>query len=433
MSISKLPVHPDRVVLTNELHARPFHEVNAPARTACLAIGRDVKTNTDKDALLALLDHYGTPHPAPDANQMTARLGEVILRWERHTEFVTYALHQEFAGDPPFSGILFDALPEVWLNRVEGRLLTSVLVRVEQADTAEAAVERLRSVRRDWFVAESLAASFVLGQDALIAGDFRLDPRGHVRFAVFRIGDTGPQRIGRVVQRLIEIETYKSTAMLTLPIARDVFAQLDGLDREMGAVVNGMTQPDVDRRTELDRLLELSARVESFSADTAYRFSAAEAYSAIVHQRIEVLREQRVNGMQLFTEFMQRRFDPAMRTCRAAQARLEGISGRAARASRLLSTRVTVETNEQNRRLLEQMDRRAALQLRLQQTVEGLSVVAISYYATGLLAQLLLPFGPTIGMSEGWLTAILVPPVVFLVWLAVRRIRRLAKERVKTG
>ena len=433
MPIADLTIHPDRVSLTNELHARPFHEINAPGRAACLALERDANSDDDRNALIELLDLYGAPHPSPDANHMTAQLGDITLRWERHTEFVTYTLHDDTHGDPPFTGQLFEVLPEAWLARLEGRLLTSILVRIEHAETEDAAKQRLQAVRRDWFVAESLAASFVLGRDALIAGDFRLDPRGHVRFAVVQIGKTGPQRMGRIVQRLIEIETYKSTAMLTLPIARTVFAQLDELDREMGAVVNGMTKADADRRVELDRLLQLSAQVENYSAETAYRFSAAEAYSALVHQRIEVLREERINGMQLFSEFMQRRFEPAMRTCLAAQARLEGISNRAARASRLLSTRVTVETNEQNRKLLEQMDRRAALQLRLQQTVEGLSVVAISYYALGLIVQFVKPFGQTLEIPENWLTAGLVPPVLIMVWLAVRRIRKLAEERVKTS
>ena len=95
-----------------------------------------------------------------------------------------------------------------------------------------------------------------------------------------------------------------------------------------------------------------------------------------------------------------RRYDPAMRTCRSAKERLDELSARAERASDLLRTRVDVANQAQNVEVLRAMDRRAALQLRLQETVEGLSVVAISYYAVNLAAGLLGPLGETVGLDE---------------------------------
>ncbi len=74
-----------------------------------------------------------------------------------------------------------------------------------------------------------------------------------------------------------------------------------------------------------------------------------------------------------------------MNTCRAAAARQESLSQRVARATQLLSTRVDVTREKQNQAVLESMNRRAAAQLRLQQTVEGLSVAAITYYIVGLV------------------------------------------------
>jgi uncharacterized membrane-anchored protein len=210
-----------------------------------------------------------------------------------------------------------------------------------------------------------------------------------------------------------------------------VFARLSTLDQDLGAVMAHMASGAANAQEELDRLLNVSSRVESFSAETAFRFSAAEAYSALVNQRIEVLHEIRMAGYQLFEEFMMRRFEPAMRTCRSAAKRLSDISGRAARASRLLGTRVSVQSNEQNRIVLEQMDERAALQLRLQETVEGLSVVAISYYAVNLLIKLLEPVIATLAISEKWLGAGLVIPVVLLVWMMVRNIRKHVVKRPK--
>jgi uncharacterized membrane-anchored protein len=156
----------------------------------------------------------------------------------------------------------------------------------------------------------------------------------------------------------------------------------------------------------------------------SFRFGATAAYEAIVNQRIEVLREQRIEGRQTFAEFMMRRYDPAMRTVKSSESRLAAMAERAERAAELLRTRVDVERSAQNQKLLESMDQRADLQLRLQRTVEGLSTVAISYYAVNLLAYLLEPTAHALHISHGALLAGLVPIVVLAVWLMVRRIRK---------
>jgi uncharacterized membrane-anchored protein len=137
-----------------------------------------------------------------------------------------------------------------------------------------------------------------------------------------------------------------------------------------------------------------------------------------------MLREERLAGRQLFSEFMVRRFDPAMRTCHATERRLAELATRASRIAELLRTRVNVAVEAQNQELLESMDRRAALQLRLQETVEGLSVVAISYYAVSLAAYLLAPLAKGAGLDKSVLTAAAVIPVVGLVWWLVRRMRK---------
>ena len=141
-------------------------------------------------------------------------------------------------------------------------------------------------------------------------------------------------------------------------------------------------------------------------------------------QRIAVLREERFKGRQTFYEFMMRRYDPAMRTVRSTETRLTTLVDRARRAGELLRTKVDVERSAQNQALLESMDKRADLQLRLQKTVEGLSVVAISYYAVSLVGYLAYPLAEVVGMTKGALTALITLPVVGAVWYLVHRIRR---------
>ncbi|MEM6467193.1 MAG: DUF3422 domain-containing protein, partial [Pseudomonadota bacterium] len=421
MATTILDNYPNRYALANELHARPFPELKAPCRAAFLAIKNPVGAaerdrDQDRAHLIALLDRYGAPHPAPGANHHSAQLGRGFLKWEQHTEFVTYTIFADGVAAKPFDGTLHALYPADWLAESPGKVLTSALVRIEKTGSAAEMDARLTEVHSDWFVPESLAQSRVVDGIATIASDFRIDEHGHVRMAVFVDDGIGQRRLGRITQRLLEIETYKSMSMLTLPVARDVGRKVADLDRRLASIVAQMAEGTGDERAELDELLKISAEVEHLSSSTAFRFGAAGAYEAIVNQRIEVLREVRVNGRQTFAEFMMRRYEPAMRTCRSSAERLGELSLRAARAANLLRTRVDVQASEANAKVLERMDERAALQLRLQETVEGLSVVAISYYAVNLAGNILSPVGAMAGLSKPMVLAVLTVPVVLLVW-----------------
>ena len=182
--------------------------------------------------------------------------------------------------------------------------------------------------------------------------------------------------------------------------------------------------PDRVTKSIMERLLRVASELENLRAKSSFRFGATSAYEAIVLDRIAAMREQRFMGRQTFQEFMTRRFDPAMRTVKSTEARLAELASRAARTGNLLRTRVDVERQSQNQALLARMDRRADLQLRLQHTVEGLSVVANSYYAVNLAVYLFYPLTELVGLSKGLTTALLTPAVVVAVWLMIRRIRQ---------
>ena len=248
--------YPDRYALVNELHARPFPELTAPCRALHLAIMpagecRRPRPRRRPGAPDRALDRYGAPHPAPDASHYSGPLGRGFLKWELHTEFVTYTLFADGVAPVPFSGELFSLYPADWLAMAPGRVLTSCLVRVDTAapDAREPLIAREFG---KWFVPESLAVSQVVDGEAVIAGDFRIDEHGHSRFVVLAQPEIGRRRLGRIVQRLLEIETYKSAAMLTLPLARRVAAAVARLDGELSAVVARMaaeTGHEPDRST----------------------------------------------------------------------------------------------------------------------------------------------------------------------------------------
>ena len=417
--------HPLRYALVNELHARPFPSLEVPCHAVYMAIKEPVDAANrdrarDRAHLLALLDRHASAHPQPDATHFSGPIGRHDLKWESHTEFVTYSAFGPGLSARPFDPAEAEVFPEDWLATAPGKRICSVLIRVEEMPEDEAAVlDKLEG----WFVPESLALSRVVDGAAIVAGDFRIDPAGHMRFAVFVRPGTGSRRVGRIVQRLCEVETYRAMSMLGLMRARQLTARLNTLDPQLMALVSALDTTERSPEAALHELLTISSELESLAVQFSFRFGATAAYEAIVSQRIEVMREARIQGRQTFAEFMMRRYDPAMRTVKSAEARLRSMAERAERAAELLRTRVDVERSAQNQKLLESMDKRADLQLRLQRTVEGLSTVAISYYAVNLAAYALEPLAHRAHLSHGALMALLTPLVLLAVWLMVRRIR----------
>jgi len=413
--------HPLRYAMANELHARPFPTLNAPSRAAYLAITSQTPDRAaERTHLIALLDRYGAPHPQPDATHYSGQIGKHMLKWESHSEFVTYTIFGDGNAIPPFDASTFAMFPDDWLQSAPGQRITSALIRVETRDGDGRIIDKTNQ----WFVPESLAIARVLEDELVVASDFRIDPVGHMRMAVFAGPETGGRRIGRVVQRLCEIETYKAMAMLGLAKVRDMGPELLTLDKQLSSLVAKLNSDTLKSDETLRQLLQTSAVLEHAGAQSAYRFGATRAYEAIVNQRILILREERFLGRQTFGEFMMRRFDPAMRTVESTQSRLQSLTDRAARASDLLRTRVDVERSAQNQDLLTSMDKRADLQLRLQRTVEGLSVVAISYYAVSLALYVLGPVEMAYGVSKTMLAAGVTPVVLIVVWLLIQRIHR---------
>jgi uncharacterized membrane-anchored protein len=417
--------HPLRYELTNELHARPFPTLGAPCTAVYLAIkrGQDAAKRdraADMVHLIALLDRYGAKHPQPGATHYFGEIGRHRLKWESHTEMVTYTVFSDGVSERPFDPTDFDVFPTEWLSQAPGQRMTSAMIRVVPWTSREATRDDLGR----WFVSESVAVARVLEDAGVIAGDFRIDPAGHLRFSLHVAPETGQRRIGRIVQRLCEIETYKTMSMLGFVRVREMSRQMGETDSRLSRLVDDMTSGSQPAEDTLQGLLEVSAELEALVAQSSFRFGATAAYEQIVHQRIEALREARFDGRQTFHEFMMRRYDPAMRTVAATKERLRAMSDRAMRAGDLLRTGVDVARSAQNQALLESMDRRADVQLRLQRTVEGLSVVAISYYAVSLAGYLLYPLTEVLGLSKGMVTAAVTLPVVGLVWWMVQRIRK---------
>jgi uncharacterized membrane-anchored protein len=414
--------HPQRLSLHNEVHARPPEPLQAP-----LGVSHWVMWLGDGDAeaarqhLHALLSAHHVPVDLT-ANHVRADMGAYRLRWEMHTEFVSITLMRPLDLSAWRSGAPLptarDVAPVDWLNAMPGQCLCAMHVTALPQEAEDMA----KGVRAS-LQAASLSGATVTEGQAMVLADFALQADGHTQ-ALVVVRDLSPRRLGRLVQRLLEIETYRMAALMGLPVARDSAVWLTRGEAELAALAAAIRSASAEDESQLlDRLTRLAADVESQYARTHARFSASSAYFELVRQRISDLAEVRLEGMQSIKDFMDRRLSPAMNTCAWAMRRQQSLSERISRISNLLRTRVEIEQQESNQALLHTMNQRQGLQLKLQSTVEGLSVAAITYYMTGLVGYLAKgaksmgwPLDPELSMAAS------VPVIALAMWWFLRRL-----------
>ncbi|MFT4192769.1 MAG: DUF3422 domain-containing protein [Comamonas sp.] len=419
--------HPLREVLHNEVHARPHEHLSAPLALTHLALltpAGEVPPGAVREHLCELLRAHHLPLPAPEDSHIGVDLGGVHLRWEQHTEFQTYTFRRALPQVPTaFDASATDLVPREWLARMPGQWLVGIhLLVLPQAELADDLIPQALD-------ASSLCGARLMGGEAAVYGDFRLHADGFGRMLLATTPAMSQIHLGRAVQRLVEVETYRMLALLGLPAAREVTATLAGAERDLAHLANRIRS--ADRRSEpelLHELTQLAAQVESLYASTHARFSASAAYFELVDNRLDELREERIPGLPTLREFLDRRVAPARQTCAWAGRRQQQLSERISRASNLLRTRVEIEQQQNSQDLLDAMNRRQKVQILLQSAVEGLSVAAITYYGAGLVGYV------AKGLHErGWLpistdeaVAVSVPIIAVAIWRAIRRLHRVA-------
>lgn len=429
--MSNHPIHlPPEVAarqrLADELHARPFESVATPSVSLSVAT---LRSGAEQDALC--LAHLAELDPAAasghsGATHLRLQWRGLRIKWERHTEFCTFTF---FADSGPadlgacFDTAWLDALPAGWLSRLPGQMISASQIALLPSPGEPPHAREVAPV----FGSELIVGNRIADGAATVVTDLR-SVQGVTRFLVFD-HSLNRRRAGRTVQRLIEIDTYRMMALLSLPVASQRMSQLGAEEEQLASLMERFRVSAGGDEGLLNELVGLAARVEHALADHGARFSATHAYSGIVNRRIVELRERVVPGLQPLSEFLDRRFRPAMDSCAATAARQAQLSERIARAAQLLQTRSELERERQNQSLLASMDKRQGMQLRLQETVEGLSVIAMTYYGVGLSGYVLKPLAKAVGGNEALFTLVAVPVIGVVVLWSMRRVRRrLARE-----
>ncbi|MGO9941783.1 MAG: DUF3422 family protein [Rhodoblastus sp.] len=422
---SSFEQHPLRARILGELHARPLRPLESPARILHLAFLVDpAQAEADRLALDKACIERGLSGPDAQARQFRLEFTEAVLLWERHGEFITHSWvfgqGEALAEDAsPFSPSPASLMQKLQMLPQAGPLLVAADLHMVDGDADAPALAKI-------FGPLQMAVAEVFDGRALIASDFAPDSFGFVR--IFIANRSMPAvAAGGLAQRALEIETYRTLALMGLPEAQRLAPSIRRIEQELPSILEALTEAQgvEGNRKLLDELSELAAELETGAAASLFRFGATRAYDDLVQSRLKGIGEKSLQDYPSWTAFLTRRLNPAIQTCVNTEARQADLSRKLTRAAQLLRTRVDTEVEAQNGALLRQMGERMHLQLRLQQTVEGLSVAAITYYISSVLNHLFegaekagLEIDPTIA------TAIVIPFVAVFVWWTVRRIRK---------
>lgn len=415
--------HELRASILGEVHARPFAALPTPTRVLHFAFTTDAAgSERAGQELVKLCAARGLAPPQAGAKHIRIELAPAMLTFERHGEFLTYAW--AFSGETkPFDPAPTRLMDVMRLLPQPGPLLAATDLHLLPA---AAAPEDLTSL----FSGPSVAASSIDEGRAFVASDFQADSYGFVRMLVAD-KNLSPQSAGALVQRLLELETYRMLALLGLPMAQRLAPSIRRIEGELPALLASMERERglEANRALLDRLTALATELEAGAAASLFRFGATRAYHELVRARLEAVRETRMAHYSNFGSFLDRRLSPAIRTCATIEQSQANLSSKIARIAELLRTRVDVELESQNTDQITQMAERVRLQLRLQQTVEGLSIAAITYYVSSVLHLVFegaheagLHFNPS--LATGAAVPLVFAAVAFVVW----RIRHRHKE-----
>jgi uncharacterized membrane-anchored protein len=414
--------HPLRQALNDELHGRPGLPVRAPARITHLAFTITAGDRDPLEAVTRLCDALGVKPPAPATPHHAVEIENGLLKYERHGEFYRLSVTAEGNGTKAEA---ISRLPLGWIDELPGLRLVAIHSHILSKSSKAPDAKALQAL----FGHDDIACSKVSQGQATVWTDYRIGADGFTRLLIHEQG-LAPLRLGRLTRRLHEIETYRMMALLAFPLARHVQGELGTTERALAGIIDSMAavKGPEDDATLLAGLTAIARDVEALSNRTSFRFAAARAYAALVAKRIAELGEERVLSHQRLGVFLDRRFSPAMTTCNAVAERIAGLAARTERASNLLRTRVDIALEAQNQQLLKSMEQRTRQQLMLQETVEGLSVVAISYYLIQIAVKVFEGIPQIDAKFASWVS---IPMIIAAVWLGVRRVRKRVNRAVR--
>lgn len=278
--------HPLRTALHNEIHARPPESVQAPMAITHVVMLCDAPQRQASRAHLGQLlrDHHRSSLDEATTH-ISVQLGGFALRWELHTEFVTWTfmvpLDAGQALDTRSPPTAIEAVPQAWCAQLPGQCLSGIHIWLVQA--AQSGPGGFDTLVEQMLNTSSLAGSLVHLGATQVGTDFAIHADGYSRMLVQPGAEVSPARLGRLVQRLLEMETYRMMALLAMPAARHAVAVLGKAEQELAELAQAIRQ--ADRQSEpalLDRLTRVRSKLLTRETRSDRAFCRRAAHSQVL-------------------------------------------------------------------------------------------------------------------------------------------------------
>lgn len=402
--------HPLRDVLDKELQQRTFPALSAPCRLCQFMLTVSAASRSSELSFMQQLASQQGSHFSETDHDINLPLFGGTLRFEKHGEFSSYVFIQPGSDKQLFDDPL-DFLPgKNWLDDIPGQVF-----RVVQLSVVTPGQLKANGNINMLFNPDNCISSLLAGQKARIWTDFQKHAEGAGRMLLLDQG-LSPAALGRLVQQLFDLGNYRKLSLLGWPMSRQALAKLNLLEQQLSDITQRIEHQRSDDERLLNEITTMAAQTEHLIAETSSRLQATAAYYQLTLDRIKGLNETPIEGLLSLQDFTERRLTPAFRTSESVVFRQNALSGRLGRSTELLRTRINLKLEQQNQQLLASMDKRAKLQLNMQQMVEGLSLVAISYYAVQLADKALYALSYWLpGLNVGKWQSISLPLVVVIV------------------
>lgn len=344
-----------------------------------------------------------------------------ILRWEIHSEYYNYQFWYLPADREKCLsfGELETEIPTLPVCFL-GTKVTALDIIITD-DPAYSKPERIQELLGD-----TIYANRVMGTDIRIMTNYRPDKRNRERYLV----TTGNEavlmdRIEQVVENIGQTENYYHLLLLPLP---DYFTKLNTVgiiekrvaERTERITATMETAAGEDMEVWLKDLTSELSQIHNLNERLRHRFSATFHYDKLYNRALDDWHAEPLEHYEPLRNVLNRKTEMITDDYHRLIQRVDASEKSIADLISVLRTRIDLILQRQNLEMLEGMHATAKHQVKLQETVEGLSIIVISYYLTGLAGYVFKAMEKAWGLNSSLATGIFVPIAIlfslFMTW-----------------
>ncbi|MGE3152887.1 MAG: DUF3422 family protein [Nitrospiraceae bacterium] len=429
-----------------ELHERPkmplAEWLRAPAHVhhhAYRMVDPPTQRPASREEFTALLEAFQVPM---EARSIRERFGygvnvavtgdRLIVVWQTHTEYYSYQIWH--LPPPSQSNVAFGpiAFPQYRFP------ITPLGVEVCRLDIV-LTEERLpdNETLRQRFPGPLLYGSRILDEETSLITSFAHDEHDRERYFVSVASPRSRHSsVQEVVDAIVRIETYYHLLLMQKPLFSAAvdqvyrFEQVHLKQREIITTrIGGADSLTLQRW--LNALTEDLLKTNRLAGRLHSEFSGSVPYDRIVHTTITALGEQTLSTYRPISDYVLSGITGVAEGYQQLLKRIDTLRSGFEGIISIIRARVDLMLEAQNLTLLRSVDKTTKSQVMLQNTVEGLSVIVIAYYLSGLAGYLFK------GLSEvGWLrnasvaSAVFVPIAVGLAFLITNLSRKYLHKKL---